>query len=532
MRSRIPRTIAAVLLVGVGAGQYLGMPTAWLRHGVVHVAPWGSDLLIGHARQWPLRSLARAVVLAAPGETILLWPGTYRETVLLRRGGLPGKPLRIRAAIPGTAVISGAAPPQQTARWHWRQRDPRVFTTTLAPSISALSLDDQAAFQAQSLPEFIALCRRHGAWPLFHAEAPVGWFRPRTLWLCLPDGSQPRLHRLTVHRPIPVRSRAGGHQTATLWIRASYVEISHLHFDFAVGAAIQLWDAREIYLHNNLFTAADVAINSNPSLRPPRRIRVEHNAYHHAPQHHWRRWLTWAELYRYSNSSLISLDGSDHTIRANLVVHSGDALKLATQTGQTRVSGNLIAGSSDDAIELDGNSAPILIDANLVVNSFAGISATPLPGGPVTLQGNLFLNGPSNGHNTWLKLLQGPIAALRLRDNLFVGEWIGWYGGGAAGEPLNSHKNRLFAVHRFGPHPAPDGALRHDRVVGLDRAQWPEPTAGPAALPGLPTGIRFNAAAVGPCWINPERMPPFRELTPLLRSGWLDPAPSRATPPC
>ena len=32
MRSRIPRTIAAVLLVGVGAGQYLGMPTAWLRH--------------------------------------------------------------------------------------------------------------------------------------------------------------------------------------------------------------------------------------------------------------------------------------------------------------------------------------------------------------------------------------------------------------------------------------------------------------------------------------------------------------------
>lgn len=73
-------------MVGVGVGQYSGIPTAGLRSGVVHVAPWGSDLLIGHAKEWPLRSLARAVVLAAPGETILLWPGTYRETVLIRRG--------------------------------------------------------------------------------------------------------------------------------------------------------------------------------------------------------------------------------------------------------------------------------------------------------------------------------------------------------------------------------------------------------------------------------------------------------------
>ena len=62
-----------------------------------------------------------------------------------------------------------------------------------------------------------------------------------------------------------------------------------------------------------------------------------------------------------------------------------------------------------------------------MVNAFAGISATHLPGGPVTVQSNRLLNGPSNANNTWLKLLQGPISALRLHDNLFMGERIGWY---------------------------------------------------------------------------------------------------------
>ncbi len=529
---RNARNIGAVLLVGIGFGQYCGIPTAWLRSDVVHVAPWGSDLLIGHAKEWPLRSLARAVVLAEPGETILLWPGTYRETVLMRRGGLPGKPLRIRAAIPGQAVISGAAPQQQTASWQWRRREPRIHTTTSESAISYLSLEGQAAFRALSLGEFQALCQRPGAGPLFHSEAPNGWFQPHTVWLCLPNGSHPRDHSLTVHRPIPTRTNSGGHQTATLWIRASHVEISHLHFDFAVGAAIQLLDASEIYLHDNLFTATDVAINSIPSLRLPRNVRVEHNAYHNAPQHHWRRWLTWDELYRYSNSSLIALGGSDHMIRKNLVVHSGDALKIFTSSGKSRISGNLIAGSSDDAVELDGNKAPILIDGNLLVNAFANISGTPLPGGPVTVTGNLFLNGPANGHNAWLKLLDGPISALRLRDNLFIGEWIGWYRGQDPDEPLDWRDNLLYSVRRFGPHPAPDAALLHDRVVALNRAQWPEPAAGPAGLPGQPPEMRFDATNVGPCWINPSRMAPFRELSPLLRSGWLNKVPSRAKPPC
>ena len=210
LRGRPAQIFGALLLVGVGVGQYLGIPTAGLRNGVVHVAPWGSDLFIGHAKEWPLRSLARAVVLADPGETILLWPGTYHETVLIRRGGLPGKPLRIRAAIPGQAVLSGAAPQLQGASWQWRSSEPSTYSTTSGSAISYVTLDGQAAFRSRSHIEFESLCQRPGAGPVFYSEEPNGWFQPHTVWLCLPDGSHPSDRNLTVHRPFLSAPIQGG----------------------------------------------------------------------------------------------------------------------------------------------------------------------------------------------------------------------------------------------------------------------------------------------------------------------------------
>ena len=87
---------------------YLRPPTAWLRQGVVHVAPDGFDGRLGQSRRYALRSIQRAADLAGPGETILVWPGVYPEEIHLRRGGRPGQPVVLRAASPGRAVITGA----------------------------------------------------------------------------------------------------------------------------------------------------------------------------------------------------------------------------------------------------------------------------------------------------------------------------------------------------------------------------------------------------------------------------------------
>jgi hypothetical protein len=516
----LARWLLASTLITAGLMLYVGLPTAWLRRGILHVAPHGSNLLLGSSRRWAVRTLARAVELAEPGETILLWPGVYRETVHLRRGGRPGRPLHLRAAVPGQAVISGAAPAGLTERWRWRQQGKSLFASKVPWPIHALRVDDRAAFRAESLGELQELCHRANAWPSFYGRRG----RPQ-LWLCLPDGSTPSQHSLTVHRRLPPRTNAGGHQSASLWIEAPHVQISHLHFDFAVGAAIQLWAASDVLLTHNLFTAADVGINANPHRSPPARLRVAHNAYHHAPQAQWRGWLSWLELYRYSNSSLIWLGGEDLTVEHNLVSQAGDGLKLSPSAGLNRVRGNLIVGSTDDALELDGTTGPLRIEGNLIADSFAHVSASNLPGGPVQISSNIFLNGPSHGHNTWLKLLGQPIHPLHLERNLVLAEWLGWYDGQQMPLQLKSAHNQLVTLHGFGPVAAPPHTFQRDQVVSITDEHWPEPNAGPGALPIRPTLPPLQLGSIGPCWLPIDRMPAFAGLAPLPRSGWLEETP-------
>ena len=104
----LPWGVALALALGVSV-LYLRPPTAWLRQGVVHVAPDGFDGRLGQSRRYALATIQRAADLAGPGETILVWPGVYPEAIHLRRGGRPGQPVVLRAASPGRAVIKGAA---------------------------------------------------------------------------------------------------------------------------------------------------------------------------------------------------------------------------------------------------------------------------------------------------------------------------------------------------------------------------------------------------------------------------------------
>ncbi|MFM7642050.1 MAG: hypothetical protein ACKO45_10945, partial [Cyanobium sp.] len=118
-RQGIAGGLAATALL-IAVLHYLQLPSAWLRRGVVHVAPDGFDGYVGQSRRFAVRTIQRAAQIAEPGETILIWPGIYRESVRLRRGGLQGRPPVFFAPIPRQAVIHGGAPPRATASWHRR----------------------------------------------------------------------------------------------------------------------------------------------------------------------------------------------------------------------------------------------------------------------------------------------------------------------------------------------------------------------------------------------------------------------------
>ncbi|MBM4020610.1 MAG: hypothetical protein FJ288_20210, partial [Planctomycetes bacterium] len=56
----------------------------------------------------PGQRLQEAADKLQPGDTLLLAEGTYYQRLDLKTTGEPGKPITIRAAVPGKAIITGA----------------------------------------------------------------------------------------------------------------------------------------------------------------------------------------------------------------------------------------------------------------------------------------------------------------------------------------------------------------------------------------------------------------------------------------
>jgi len=513
--------LTAAIAALVGASLIYAQPsTAWLRRGVIHVAPDGFDGFPGPSRRFAVRTIQRAVDLADPGETILIWPGTYREEVFLRRGGRPGKPLILRAAIPGQAVISGVADPAITASWRWQAHGAHLWSTPVSSFVAGLRWDGVMAFRSGSLPHLRRICSLPGAWPAFTSS-------DRELWLCLPGGERPMASRLEVSRPMPHRTRSGGHQVASLWIEAPHVEVRDLRFDFAVMAAIQLWNTHHVLIEGNHFEGADVAINGNPSLRPLRQIRVSRNLSSCYPLYEWNRegWLSWKEVYSYSNCSLVWLAGSDMTVAGNIVLQAGDGIKISPHAGRNEARSNLIVETTDDAFEFDGPARHLLVSDNVVFNSSVALAPSPVSAGPLLIERNTFLlfpTHPRKGYGVLLKLMGGAIHNVKLKDNFYLGFQIGY---GVADSPLSAVDvvaNGFATVRSREEGLAQTAQIRwqENRFRRFSLAEWAAASQNPApfaAVGGRPVAM----APVGPAWMDLASDRASLPLRPYLRSPWL-----------
>jgi hypothetical protein len=74
----------------------------------IHVsAADGSDANAGDSAGKALKTIAAAAELARPGDTVLIGPGSYKESVELRHGGSAAKPITFAARLPGTVMLDG-----------------------------------------------------------------------------------------------------------------------------------------------------------------------------------------------------------------------------------------------------------------------------------------------------------------------------------------------------------------------------------------------------------------------------------------
>jgi parallel beta-helix repeat protein len=80
---------------------------AWVLAAAFFVeASGGSDQNPGTGER-PFATIGRAAAQAQPGDEVVIGPGIYRESVVLRTSGTPEHPIVFRAAVPRTVVITG-----------------------------------------------------------------------------------------------------------------------------------------------------------------------------------------------------------------------------------------------------------------------------------------------------------------------------------------------------------------------------------------------------------------------------------------
>ena len=172
----------------------------------------------------PPETISRAADRAGPGDTVLVRPGIYRESVHLKHSGTPDAPIRFVAEKPGTAVITGADPIEDFTRIDRDEPIYRVAWTHVfaidhrdgkaiehhpddAPLFGRAEqviADDRPLLPCKDLPDLRA------AWkdrekrlqpPVKNLGGPfVGMFAVDTtnhvLYLWLADGSDPNSHAI------------------------------------------------------------------------------------------------------------------------------------------------------------------------------------------------------------------------------------------------------------------------------------------------------------------------------------------------
>ncbi len=493
--------LAALVAVGLAALYLWSPPMPWLREGAIYVAPGGSDWNDGSSPASAVATIQHAADMVAPGETVLILPGTYREEVRVRRGGEPGKPVTFKAQTPGTVTISGAAPPEVVAGLEWRDEGDGLWSAVTPWPVYHVIGDGQNLYHVRwadgtgdnvyfwvgttgRVTILRRLAGRKGAWPAFAFEGG-------RLYIAFPDGQSPALHDVVIHRKIPRPYAWWTVRAADVWVEASHVEFDGLRFELGVGAGILLWNGEHVTVRDCLFSGAVTGIRASPRIRAPNDLTVEHSAYHNYPQYFWLRdWLSWKEIYsHHSYSTLVGVAADGVTVRNNLVTHAGDGLELSTPAGARRgvdIYGNLLVRGTDDAMELDGYASHVHVHRNISYDFFVSLSLSPVLGGPVLVESNLFVH-PARGVNQGgIKIVNpwqgkgwgrdGFSRNIALRNNVFVGKSLSWWD--APVEDVVAEGN-LFAVQTLTARTTwPPGATAQGNRVAQLGADYENPGAG------------------------------------------------------
>ena len=536
------RRLLVLVPVFVAALALWNPPMSWLREGVIYVSPQGSDWHSGRSPDSAVASIQRAADMATAGETVLILPGVYREEVRARTGGTVGKPIVFRALHPGTVTISGAAPDDVVERLDWRNEGGKIWSAATPWPIYHVVGDDENFFHIRwadgkgdkvyhwvgtegRVARLRELAGRPKAWGAFT------WEQGR-LYVAFADGRSPRQHKLQINREIPRPYASWSIRSANVWVEADHVRFEGLRFHLGVGAGLLLWNAHHIEVRDVLFSGAVFGVSNFPRVGLLKNLVVEHSHYDNYPQYFWARdWLDWQDIFsHHSNSTLMGITGDGVIARYNLITHAADGLQLYSPGANVHkgieIYGNLLAGGTDDGIELDGHAVRVQVHHNAVYNFPTSLGMSPVLTGPLDVRDNLFLHPAGaiwGAHLKWLNpwrdkggILSGPTRNVVVQNNFFSGKWLCY-----CDRPVENVRveNNIFADvaidERF---KLPSGVVSagNSFVKSLHGSDTPEAACRIKLAVGASRTTFFRVERPGPAWLDYAAHPATREAAVLV----------------
>jgi len=557
------RDLSALFAVILAALIFFDPPLPWIGNRVIYVSPRGSDWNRGKSPEQAVATIQRAADLVAPGGTVVILPGVYREDVRIRRGGEAGRPVVFRARQPGTVTISGAAADDVVSRLQWRDEGDRIWSSATPWPVHHVVGDGMNFYHVRwakgSGDSVYYWVGKNGRVDILRRlmKRPKPWgaftYENGRLYLAFPDGRSPKDHDLVIHRPIPRPYASWTVRSANVWLEADHVRFEGIRFFLGVGAGLILWDARDVTVSDCLFTGANFGISNFPTLKQPDDLVVEHSLYHNYPQYFWsREWLSYGEIYsHHAFSTLVCAAGDGIIARYNLVTHSADGLELSTPDTEivrgVRIYGNFLVRGTDDAIEFDGFAKRVSFHDNLIYDHYDCLSLSPVLAGPVLIRDNIVL-GPSSPRkgahfklmNPWLGRhdgREGPNRNIIAEGNLFQGKWLCFKSGSTENVQVRGNIFADVAVGQFG---FPEGVTESEniRLGDVVAVEGPEaycrlkrrlsPAQGCRPLDALFARLadgdkgdgRFGSERPGPSWYEYESSPATSGLNRLV-APWL-----------
>jgi hypothetical protein len=450
----------------------------------------------------PADDVQKALDAAAPGDTIVLKDGVYYQSLVITRGGTPGKAITLRAANGGAATLSGAVPPgKEKLKFELVEGDlfkaaaPNRVWWAMAGVKNLVNYGNLEHLKKFQFPDLYA--PKNALKPC--ALEGFAW-QDGTLYVRLEGGTDPGAAATEISRP-------GGHSTAEpefakafycnpdtgFWVpgtghlfsktvaniivKADHVVIEGLRLHMGVGAGVVV-HGNEVTVRDCYITGAHMGVLQPDTVAVPPRgsppigganhtargLTVEYCEFSCYPGYQWVRRGKWNGMY-HSNlaAPFMEFGGPRSTVRHNWMYESANDGISPRGNGTnspedaSEIAYNFIQNSGDDCIEFDSTTLMNLrVHHNFILEGLCLLALSPVMGGGLTIDHNILFVSREHGLLYCALLKFGspwgsglPTRGVRIVHNTMVNTQyqLHWCGPGHRYEDMVFENNLFYVAH-------------------------------------------------------------------------------------